>query len=72
VANLAVTCFDLIKNHSVQLDLFNRVSHSLNLSSAEDAINQRYGHFVINPASMMDTADLVPDHIGFGNIGDLL
>jgi DNA polymerase-4 len=70
VANLAVTCFDLIKNHSVQLDLFNRVSRSLNLSSAQDAINQRYGHFVISSASMLGTGHLVPDRIGFGNIGD--
>ena len=71
VANLAITCFDLIKNHSVQLDLFNHVSRSLRLSGAQDSINQRYGHFVISPASMMGTADLVPDRIGFGNIGDL-
>ena len=71
VANLAITCFDLIKNHSVQLDLFNHVSRSLRLTKAEDSINQRYGHFVISPASMMGTADLVPDRIGFGNIGDL-
>lgn len=71
VANLAVTCFDLIKNHSVQLDLFNHVSRSLRLTSAQDSINQRYGHFVISPASMLGTADLVPDRIGFGNIGDL-
>jgi len=72
VANLAITCFDLIKNHSIQLDLFNHISRSLNLSSAQDKINQRYGHFVISPASMLGTADLVPDRIGFGNIGDLL
>jgi DNA polymerase-4 len=71
VANLAITCFDLIKNHSIQLDLFNRVSKSISLSSAQDSINQRYGHFVISPASMMGTADLVPDRIGFGNIGDI-
>jgi DNA polymerase-4 len=66
VANLAVTCFDLIKNDSVQLDLFNHVSRSLRLTSAEDSINRRYGHFVISPASMLGTADLVPDRIGFG------
>lgn len=69
VANLAITCFDLIKNNSIQLDLFNYVSRSLRLTSAEDSINQRYGHFVISPASMLGTADLIPDRIGFGNIG---
>lgn len=71
VANLAISCFDLIKNNSIQLDLFNRISRSLNLSRATDSINRRYGHFVISPASMINTGDLVPDRIGFGNIGDL-
>jgi len=71
VANLAVSAFDLIKNTAVQLDLFNSVSRSLQLSSALDNINRRYGHFVISPASMISSVSLVPDRIGFGNIGDL-
>ena len=71
VANLAMSCFDLIKNNSIQLDLFNHIHRRLSLSEATDSINRRYGHFVISPASMINTADLVPDRIGFGNIGDL-
>jgi DNA polymerase IV len=71
VANLAVSCFDLIKDNSVQLDLFHRISRSLSLSAAADSINRKYGHFVISPASMIHTGSLIPDRIGFGNIGDL-
>jgi DNA polymerase-4 len=71
VANIAISCFDLTKDNAVQLDLFNTISRRLNLSSALDNINSRYGHFVISPAAMIDTTSLVPDRIGFGNIGDL-
>ncbi len=71
VANLAISCFDLIKNNSIQLDLFNHTHRRLSLSEATDSINRRYGHFVISPASMINTGDLIPDRIGFGSIGDL-
>lgn len=71
VANLAITCFDLSPAHVIQLDLFNAVSRSLNLSQAMDKINTRYGHFVLSPAAMLGTSRNVPDRIGFGNTGDL-
>lgn len=70
-SNIAVTCFELIKNHSVQLDLFNDVAKKIKLSGAVDSINEKYGAFVVSSAAMLGTSSLVVDRIGFGNIGDL-
>lgn len=71
VQNIAVSCFDLSNTRVVQLDLFGSIGRQLRLSGAADAINRRYGNFVISSAAMVNTGSLVPDRIGFGNIGDL-
>jgi DNA polymerase-4 len=71
VANISVSCFNLSLNPTTQLDLFSSVLKKIHLSKALDSINRRYGHFVISPSAMLGTSSLVPDRIGFGNIGDL-
>jgi DNA polymerase IV len=71
IANIAISCFDLLRDHTIQLDLFNTVSRHLNLSRAMDSINHKYGIFVISPGAMLRTESLVPDRIGFGNIDPL-
>jgi DNA polymerase-4 len=71
VANLAVSCFNLVKHDTLQLDLFNNVLKQQRLVSAIDSINERWGNFVITPAKMIGTQDLVPDRIAFGNIKEL-
>jgi DNA polymerase-4 len=71
VANIAVSCFDLTKNNSLQLDLFGRLQKQHSLVSALDTINQKYGNFIITPAAMLGTSSLVPDRISFGGIKDL-
>jgi len=66
VANLAVSCFDLIKTNTCQLDLFNSVIKQSDLVSAMDKINRTYGQFVITPAAMLTAKNLIPDRISFG------
>lgn len=71
VANLAVSVFDLEINNSTQLDLFNQVTRSLNLTAAIDQIKAKYGDFIVTPAMMLGTEEAVPDRVGFSNIRDL-
>lgn len=71
VANLAVSVFNLTKNPSLQLDLFDRTLKKFNLTAAVDKINERWGDFVITPAFMLGTGNLVPDRISFGNVKEL-
>ena len=71
VSNISVSCFDLTQNPCLQLDLFSSVLKKARISEAVDSINRKYGHFVITPSAMIGTSSLVPDRIGFGNIGDL-
>ncbi len=72
VANIAVSCFGLKKNNVIQLDLFNTVFKNIKLSSAIDGLNKKYGHFVVSPANMINTRDLVVDRIGFGGVDSLI
>ncbi|MFC1755910.1 hypothetical protein ACFLZK_00765 [Patescibacteria group bacterium] len=65
---LGVSCFNLTKSDIVQLELFTDVDKSQNLTKLLDDINNRWGKFVISPASMLGTDNHVHDRIGFGNV----
>ena len=71
VANLAVSCFNLINCKTAQLELFEDVIKKENLAQAVDKINERWGNFVITPARMLGTNTLVPDRIAFGGVKEL-
>ncbi len=71
VHTLAVSCFDLIKSDATQLTLLEDLEKKENAVGAVDRINERWGKFVITPARMLGTADLVPDRIAFGGIKEL-
>lgn len=71
VANLAVSCFDLSKNSASQLELFTDIPKKINLVNAVDKIKEKWGDFVITPAMMLGTGNLVPDRISFGGIKEL-
>jgi len=71
VANISVSCFNLVKNTVFQPDLFGRLDRSLRLTKALDSVNSRWGNFVIASAAMINTKNLVPDRIGFGNVGNV-
>ncbi|MCL4384297.1 hypothetical protein M1116_02495 [Patescibacteria group bacterium] len=71
VANLAISCFDLQKTATCQLDLFRDLNRQTRLVDAIDDVNQRWGSFVITPAAMLAARDLVPDRIAFGGVKEL-
>jgi DNA polymerase-4 len=72
VKNIAVSCFGLSGRSTLQLDLFKDNLKKENLVTAIDDINNRWGNFVITPATMANTEDFVHDRIGFGQIRGLV
>lgn len=86
VRGMAITTFDLRPVDPEQLNLFETVdapvmtaevkrlrslSAERRLSDALDAINNRYGEFVVTPAKMMDMQGEILDRIAFGAVKDL-
>lgn len=71
VKELAESVFNLQKVSASQLSLFEDIPKKENLVKAIDEMNNRYGNFVITPARMLGTQDMVPDRIAFGGIKEL-
>lgn len=72
ITKLAVSVFGLGQSDVSQASLFETSSEKLSqLSQAVDAINDKYGEFVITPAIMMGMADKAIDRISFGNVKEL-
>jgi len=71
VANLAVSCFSLEKSLYTQGELFSEMGKKENLVKAVDAINDKWGDFVITPARMMGLSEKIVDRVAFGNIREL-
>lgn len=72
VRNLAVSCFNLRRQNSTQLVLFENIQKKRRLTQAIDEMKQRYGDYVITPAIMLGTTENVPDRISFGGIRELV
>lgn len=68
---LAVSCFDLDKNFSNQLSLLSDRERQYRLTCAMDAINQRWGDYVIACARTLDMNYQIHDRIAFGGITEL-
>jgi DNA polymerase IV len=71
VRNLAVSCFNLVKNEDFQLELFDDIEKKRKVSRAVDTVNDRWGEFVITPARLLGAKDDVQDRIAFGNVKEL-
>lgn len=71
VANLAVSCFSLEQSSATQEHLFSDIGKQENLVKAIDAINDKWGDFVITPGRMMGLSEKIIDRISFGNIKEL-
>ena len=72
---MSVHVFDLHEWDPEQLDLFSSERGYLaarRISDALDAVNNRYGEFVVTPANMMDMKGVVLDRIAFGNVRDMV
>ena len=72
VRNLAISCFNLRKQDSVQLVLFENILKKRKLSHAIDKIKRRYGQYAITPALMLSARKNVPDRIAFGGVSELV
>ncbi|NBU34309.1 hypothetical protein EB118_05040 [bacterium] len=71
---IAMSVFDLHDWDPEQLDLFGSERGYLaarRISDALDVVNNRYGEFVVTPASMMTMNKIVLDRIAFGGIRDM-
>lgn len=72
VTNLAISVYNLMPFQPEQLGLFEqeRLDRE-SLADSIDAINNRYGEFVITPALMMAMDNTIIDRIAFGGVKDL-
>jgi DNA polymerase-4 len=74
VRGMSITSFDLAPADPEQLSLLEderSFSAGRHLSDAVDTINNRYGEFVVTPATMMDMKGEILDRIAFGSVRDL-
>ena len=71
VRELAVSVFNLIREPSLQLELFGDLGKKKNLVEALDKVNKRWGDFIITPARMFNAKDVVMDRIAFGGVKEL-
>ncbi|MFZ5933072.1 MAG: DNA polymerase Y family protein [Patescibacteria group bacterium] len=71
VRGIAVSLFNLTREPSLQLDLFENEGRKENLVKAIDAVNERWGDFVVTPGRMLGTEKVVIDRIAFGGVKEL-
>lgn len=74
VRGMSITTFDLQPVDPEQLSLLEdnkSFASERRISEALDAINNRYGEFVVTPAAMMDMQGEILDRIAFGNVRDV-
>lgn len=71
VRNLAESVFNLEKSLNTQMSLIEDIAKKENLVRAVDKVNNRWGSFVITPARMMGTHDVVIDRVAFGGVKEL-
>ncbi len=69
--SLAVSCYGLVKEPLRQLSFLEDEQKKRNLTLALDAINERWGDFVITPARIIDMDDTILERISFGGVKDL-
>ncbi len=71
VRNLAVSVFNLLDGSKTQLSLFEDTLKKERLIKAVDGINDTWGSFVLRPARMISTDNVVHDRIAFGGVKEL-
>lgn len=73
LTHLAVSVYDLRDESPAQLPLFETGdARTRRLSDAMDAINDKYGEFVITPALMLGMDGTILDRISFGSVQELV
>lgn len=69
---ISVSCYRLENSGNSQISLFDiSEDKKRKISNALDSINDKYGEFVITPASMMCMDKTVLDRIAFGAVKEI-
>lgn len=72
VGQLSVSCYGLVNSQNSQMNLFDIAEDKRrHISDAMDKINDRYGEFVVTPATMMSMDGTILDRIAFGRVNDI-
>lgn len=72
LTKLSVSCYGLADSTISQMNLFDEPVDKLRkVTDAMDAINDRYGEFVITPATMMGMDKTIVDRIAFGGVKEI-
>jgi DNA polymerase-4 len=71
VLNIAVSCFNLTRLETLQLNMFEDMNKKQNLVRALDTVNERWGGFTVGSAKSFGGAKMVLDRIAFGGIKEL-
>jgi DNA polymerase IV len=71
VHTIAVSCFNLVTDTNKQLSMLELPNRKENLTEAIDVLTAKWGNYVITPAKMIATKDVVKDRIAFGGIKEL-
>lgn len=71
VRDIAVSCFNLVREKSLQLELFSDIERKEKTMDAIDSVNKRWGDFVIKPGRMLSSGGAVLDRIAFGGVKEL-
>jgi DNA polymerase IV len=68
VCFIAVNCYEVIKDQTVQLEIFDDIFRKKSRVNSIDTINKKWGSYRIGPARMIHTQNDAPDAIAFGQI----
>ncbi|MBI1862706.1 hypothetical protein HYS00_01155 [Candidatus Microgenomates bacterium] len=72
VSQMSVSCFDLVTVRAIEEQLFDQSrTKKHQVSDAVDRMNDRYGEYVVTPASMMQMDSTILDRIAFGNVREV-
>lgn len=71
VREIFVSCFNLVRSESSQLEFFDDILKKEKLTKSIDTINNRWGQFVVYSGKMINTKSYVLDRIAFGGVKEL-
>ena len=71
IHTISVGVFSLVQSGNTQLYLFSDALKKESLTKAVDFLNNKWGNFVVSPASMLSKQKYVHDAVGFGRIREL-
>jgi DNA polymerase-4 len=66
VLNLAVSCFGLTKDSSLQLNFFEDIEKKKSLVEAIDSVNKKWGDFSVGMGKGFSAEKMIQDRIAFG------